>query len=118
VAGERKELLTRLCTRPDDSAGGKGRTWITLDYFSQHTSSDAGEVYVLVYTPTMRIDALASVADFQPPWTAAQFHHMAQPCQEDRMFFFGRRSEVKALPKARYDPNNSFEVSRIIYYLL
>jgi hypothetical protein len=32
---------------------------------------------VLVHVPSMRIDALASVADFQPPWTAAQFHHMA-----------------------------------------
>eukprot|EP00962_Isochrysis_galbana_P046989 scaffold19060_cov56-Isochrysis_galbana.AAC.1 len=30
-------------------------------------------------------------------------------CQEDRMFFFGRRSEVKSLPRARYDSSNSFE---------
>ena len=76
--------------------------WITKDFFFQHTSKDyldTGEVMVVVHTPSRRIDALASVADFQTPWTAGQFHHMVHSCQEDRMFFFGRRSEVKEMPK-------------------
>ena len=53
--------------------------WITKDFFFQHTSKDyldTGEVIVVVHTPSRRIDALASVADFQTPWTAGQFHHM------------------------------------------
>uniref|UniRef100_A0A7S3STT7 Uncharacterized protein n=1 Tax=Emiliania huxleyi TaxID=2903 RepID=A0A7S3STT7_EMIHU len=106
---ERRDLHARLCTRPDLADGGRGRTWITFEYFSQHTSKDAGEVYTLVHLPSMRIDALAAVADFQPPWTAGQFHHMAHACQEDRMFFFGRRSEVKLLPRSKYESSNSFE---------
>ena len=35
-----------------------------------------------------------SQADFHTPWTAGQFHHMVHSSQEDRMFFFGRRSEA------------------------
>ena len=63
--GEREQLLDDLCTR-------EGHTWITEDYWNQHTSKHAGELYVIVYTPKMSIEALAAVADFQPPWTAGQ----------------------------------------------
>ena len=64
---------------------------------AQHTSYESGEVYVLVHMPSRKFVSLASVADFQTPWTAGQFHHMSHSCQEDRMFFFGRRSEVHSL---------------------
>ena len=78
--GEREALLEELCTRD-------GKTWITKDFFTQHTSRNASELFVLVHLPTLRIVGLSAVADFQTPWTAAQFHHVAHACQEDRMFF-------------------------------
>ena len=92
AAGEAEQLLQQLCTRD-------GRTWITPDYFDEHTSKSSVEVYLLVHMSTLAIAALVAVADFQPPWTAGQFHHMAHACQEDRMFFFGRRSEIHMTPK-------------------
>eukprot|EP00326_Haptolina_ericina_P034958 CAMPEP_0181243250 /NCGR_PEP_ID=MMETSP1096-20121128/42163_1 /TAXON_ID=156174 ORGANISM="Chrysochromulina ericina, Strain CCMP281" /NCGR_SAMPLE_ID=MMETSP1096 /ASSEMBLY_ACC=CAM_ASM_000453 /LENGTH=305 /DNA_ID=CAMNT_0023339593 /DNA_START=57 /DNA_END=971 /DNA_ORIENTATION=+ len=55
------------------------------------------------------IQALIATADFQTPWTAGQFHHMAHACQEDRMFFFGRKSERDITPKVTYDMSASFE---------
>ncbi len=104
VAGEREALLERLCSRD-------GRTWITRDFFLQHTSrtDGTGEIYVLVHVASRQIHALAAVADFQTPWTAGQFHHMSHSCQEDRMFFFGRRSEIALMPKVAYDMSASFE---------
>ncbi|KAL1525887.1 hypothetical protein AB1Y20_020715 [Prymnesium parvum] len=107
AAGEREALLCSLCTRND--AHGAPRVWITKDFFFQHTDQNAGEVHVLVYLPRMEIQALIAVADFQPPWTAGQFHHMAHACQEDRMFFLGRKSERDFAPKVTYDMSNSFE---------
>jgi len=101
VSGEREKLLHVLCHR--DS-----RTWITEDYFVQHTA-DSGETQVLVHLPTLEIQALISTADFQTPWTAGQFHHMAHACQEDRMFFLGRKSEKEMTPKVTYDMSASFE---------
>ena len=42
-----------------------------------------------MHLPSMRIDALAAVADFQPPWTAGQFHHMARaPRSSKRVLVF------------------------------
>ena len=42
-----------------------------------------------MHLPSMRIDALAAVADFQPPWTAGQFHHMAHaPRSSKRVLVF------------------------------
>lgn len=107
TAGEREMLLQTLCTRND--AHGRPRVWITKDYFFQHTDKHAGEVHVLVHVPSLEIHALIAVADFQPPWTAGQFHHMAHVCQEDRMFFLGRKSEREATPKVTYNMSNSFE---------
>jgi len=107
VAGERETLLQTLCTRND--AQGCPRVWITKDYFFQHTDKHAGEVHVLVYLPSLEIHALIAAADFQPPWTAGQFHHMAHACQEDRMFFLGRKSERDVTPKVTYNMSNSFE---------
>ena len=82
----------------------------------QHTSKKSdgagdatGELYLLVHMPSKKICALAALDDFQTPWTAGQFHHMTHSCQEDRMFFFGRRSEVKETPKVSYEPGSSFE---------
>ena len=66
---------------------------------SQHTNKSHAELYVLVHTPTMAIHALAAIADFHTPWTAGQFHHMVHSSQEDRMFFFGRRSEASLMPR-------------------
>ena len=70
---------------------------------AQHTSRNASETYVLVHAPTRKIVGLAAVSDFQTPWTAGQFHHMAHACQEDRMFFFGRKSEKELTPKVPSD---------------
>jgi hypothetical protein len=100
--GERTGLLKELCTRD-------GETWITEDFFIQHTSKATSEVYVLVHLPSRSIVGLAAVADFQTPWTAGQFHHMAHACQEDRMFYFGRKSEKAHLPKGVFDMSSSFE---------
>jgi hypothetical protein len=102
VAGEREAVLDSLCTRD-------GKLMITRDYFFQHTNKSHAELYVLVHTPTMQIHALAAMADFHTPWTAGQFHHMVHSSQEDRMFFFGRRSEASLMPRVLYDPNSSFE---------
>ena len=102
LEGERQVLLEELCTRD-------GETMITPEYFEQHTSKNSSEVYVLVHLPTRRIAGLAAVADFQTPWTAGQFHHMAHACQEDRMFFLGRKSEKDLTPKVALDMNSSFE---------
>lgn len=96
AAGEREELLQRLCSRDD-------KTWITDDFFRQHTSKDAGELYLLVHMPSQQIRALAVVADFQTPWTAGQFHHCSHACQEDRMFYLGRKSERHLTPKVFID---------------
>jgi len=101
-AGEREELLQRLCSRG-------GRTWITEDFFNQHTRKDAGEVYLLIHMPSKEIRALAAVADFQTPWTAGQFHHCSHSCQEDRMFYLGRKSERYFTPKVSIDMSASFE---------
>jgi len=100
--GEQEALLEELCTRD-------GRTWITSDFFVQHTSRNASEMYVLVHLPSLKIVGLSAVADFQTPWTAGQFHHMAHACQEDRMFFFGRKSEREIAPKVALDMSASFE---------
>ena len=102
VHGERARLLKELCTRD-------GETMITPEFFEQHTSKNASELYVLVHFPTCRIVGLAAVADFQTPWTAGQFHHMAHACQEDRMFFLGRKSEKDLTPKVALDMSSSFE---------
>ena len=100
--GEQDALLDSLCTRD-------GKTWITHDFFRQHTSRNASELYVLVHLPTLQIVGLSAVADFQTPWTAGQFHHMAHACQEDRMFFLGRKSERDIAPKIALDKSASFE---------
>ncbi len=62
-----------------------------------------------MHLPTASIHALAAVADFQTPWTAGQFQHMSHSCQEDRLFFFGKRSEIGAMPRVSYDSAASFE---------
>ena len=100
--GEKERLRQELCTRD-------GEAWITDDFFDQKTDSLNCEVYVLVHYPTRGIVGLAALADFQTPWTAAQFHHCAHACQEDRMFFFGRKSEKDLTPKVYMDMSSSFE---------
>ena len=60
TAGEREALLAELCTRD-------GKTWITGDFFDEHTRRNASELYVLVHLPTLRICGLTAVADFQTP---------------------------------------------------
>ena len=52
-----------------------------------------------VYGMAWQIHGLCACSDFQTPWTAGQFHHMNRACQEDRMFFFGRKSERDLTPK-------------------